>query len=490
MPLLPKSVEVEEGKLAGVPASPGSPIRVFRGVPYAAPPVAGLRWRPPQPGQTWLGVRTADTFGPSAMQADTGAFGPWTKEFIFGNTVSEDCLYLNVWTGAADPRERRPVLVFIHGGGFTGGSGEVLVYDGESLAKKGLVVVTINYRLGVFGFLVHPELTKESEHGASGNYALLDQLAALKWIQKNIAAFGGDPKRVTIAGQSAGASSVHYLLASPQAKGLFHRAIAQSGSRFGRNVPSRASAEPDGITWMKAKGADSLAALRAMPAAALLGGNGPRFNPVADGWFLPTEGTLGFASDVPVLTGFNADEGSSSNTYGKLGASDWQAQARQRYEEKADGLLALYPGTTDSQASESQKTSERDLSVVSLSLWAQSRGRSSRSKSFLYYFARPIPWPQHPEFAAFHTSEVPYVFGNLRFLDRPWEPADHKLADILSSYWANFAAKGDPNGRGLPRWNAYSDKGPNIQRLDSAITTLPLPEKPKWDFFAGLLQRR
>ncbi|MGC4043433.1 MAG: carboxylesterase family protein [Armatimonas sp.] len=487
---LPRSFEVEGGQLSGVPASPGSPIRAFKGIPYAAPPVGPLRWKPPQPVIPWSGVRKAEKPGPSAMQADTGAFGPWTKEFIFSNEVSEDCLYLNIWTGATNPRERRPVLVFIHGGGFTGGSGEVVVYDGEALAKKGLVVVTINYRLGVFGFLVHPELTKESEHGSSGNYALLDQLAALKWVQRNIAVFGGDPKRVTIAGQSAGASSVHYLLASPQAKGVFHRAIAESGSRYGRPVPPRAPAEKDGLTWMKAKGADSLATLRAMPAAALLGGNGPYFNPVADGWFLPTEGALGFASDVPVLTGFNADEGSSSTTYGKLGAAGWSAQARQRYEGKADGLLALYPATTDSQASESQKASERDLSVVSMSLWAQSRARSSRSRSFLYYFAHPIPWPQHPEFAAFHTSEVPYVFNNLRFLDRPWEPADHKLADVMSSYWANFAAKGDPNGKGLPRWNAYSDSSPNIQRLDTAITVLPLPEKPKWDFFTGLLQRR
>lgn len=490
MPPVPKRVTVEEGQLAGVPASPGSPIRVFRGVPYAAPPVGPLRWKPPQPGPFWLGVRQADTFGPSAMQANTGAFGPWTKEFIFGNATSEDCLYLNVWTGASTSRERRPVLVFIHGGGFTGGSGEVLVYDGESLAKKGLVVVTINYRLGVFGFLTHPELAKESEQGTSGNYALLDQLAALKWVQRNIAAFGGDPKRVTIAGQSAGASSVHYLLASPQAKGLFHRAIAQSGSRFGRSVPPRTPAEQDGLTWMKAKGADSLAALRTMPAAALLGGNGPYFNPVADGWFLPTAGPLGFYNDVPVLTGLNADEGSSSPTYGKLGASGWPAQARQRYGDKAETLLTLYPATTDNQASESQKASERDLGVTSMALWAQARARSVRSKSFLYYFARPIPWPQHPEFGTFHTSEVPYAFGNLRFLDRPWEAADYKLAEIMSSYWANFAAHGDPNGKGLPRWQAFSEKAPVVQRLDTAIASLPLPEKPKQEFFARLLQSR
>jgi para-nitrobenzyl esterase len=489
-------VRTESGLLSGVAGSNPS-VRVFKGIPFAAPPVGELRWRPPQPVSSWEGVRKADHFGPSAMQANTGPFGPWTKEFIFGNEVSEDCLYLNVWTAAKTATAKQPVLVYIHGGAFTGGSGEVAVYNGEELARKGLVVVTLNYRLGIFGFFVHPELTRESDHNASGNYGLLDQVAALQWVKKNIAAFGGDPDRVTIAGQSAGAMSVHFLTASPLAKGLFQRAIAESGSGVGRgSMRTREAAEQEGLMFAHEKGADSLASLRALSAAELMApppsGNPVRLGPVVDGWFLPADVNAIFArgqqNDVPTLTGLNADEGSASPNYGKLKADAFQTQARQRYRrERAEEFLKLYPAASDTEAAASEKASERDQGVISMALWAQNRAKTAHTNAYLYYFARAIPWPQHPEFGAFHTGEVPYVFENLKQLDRPWEPADRKLADVVSSYWVNFASQGDPNGRGLPRWPAFDAKNARFMRLDAPCAPMPLPDKPRQELFTEFL---
>ena len=303
------TIKVESGLLEGIATA--SDIRVFKGIPYAAPPVGDLRWRPPQPPAKWNGVRKADKFSDSCMQALRRSGNPWTKEFMVQNDASEDCLCLNVWTGAKVATEKRPVLVWIHGGAFYEGSGEIITYDGEELAKKGVIVVTINYRLGIFGFYTHPELTKESPTHASGNYGLLDCVAALQWVQKNIAVFGGDPSRVTIAGQSAGAAAVHTLTASPLAKGLFQRAIAESGSGIGRRTKELADAEKDGVKWAETKGATSLKELRAKPAADLMGG--ARFAPVVDGWYLPTDTAAIFAqgkqNDVPLLTGWNEDDG-------------------------------------------------------------------------------------------------------------------------------------------------------------------------------------
>ncbi|HEY3285406.1 MAG TPA: carboxylesterase family protein, partial [Armatimonadota bacterium] len=429
-----------------------------------------------------------------AIQADTGAIGPWTKEFIFGNETSEDCLYLNVWTAAKASSERRPVLVFIHGGAFTGGSGEVAVYDGEELAKKGLVVVTINYRLGVLGFLAHPELTKESPHHSSGNYGLLDQLAALKWVQRNIGAFGGDAKRVTIAGQSAGAASVHYLIASPLARGLFHRAIAESGSSpHSGDARPREDAERDGARLAESKGARSLAELRAQPARELVSGGTFRFGPVVDGWFLPAGGPAilaqGKQNDVPTLTGVNADEGSASPTYGRASLEEYQKRVRDRFGEQSEEFLRLYPARSDAEAAQAEKESARHEDLVSQALWAEDRAKTAKTRTFLYYFDRVIPWPRHPEYQAFHTSEVPYVFRNLKMLDRPWEPADWKTADLVSSYWVHFATKGDPNGPGLPEWPAFNPGAPKVMRLDDRPAPIPLPEVGRTDLLRNLLKR-
>jgi para-nitrobenzyl esterase len=442
----PEPLSIEGGLILESESMSTGTVRAYMGIPYAAPPVGRLRWRPPQPVRAWSKVRRANEPGPSAVQADTGEFGPWTKEFIFNGHTSEDCLYLNLWTAAKQADERLPVLVYIHGGAFSSGSGDVWLYNGASLAKKGLVVVTINYRLGALGFMAHPKLTAESPQRSSGNYGFLDQLAALKWVQKNITAFGGDPKRVTIAGQSAGAASVHFLVASPLAKGLFHRAIAQSGSSVGRSFTRPLSvAEQEGAAFGKEKNAPTIAALRALPASAFVT-PGLRFLPVVDNWFLP-EGEPAFCSDVPTLTGLNADESSYLPNYNKQ--------------------------------TPREKDALRHQGIQSMAQWAELRAGATRSKTFLYYFARAIPWPEHPEFGAFHTGEVPYVFSNLHFLARPWKTTDFALAETISSYWANFAATGDPNGEGLPRWPVFTDKTPLLQRLDTAITSIPLPDKPR-----------
>ncbi len=312
-------VKVTGGTVSGVPGRDAS-ITVFKGLPFAAPPVGDQRWRAPKPVVPWAGTKKADRFGSSCIQTIVTERKPWTYEFMAHNEISEDCLYLNVWTGAQSPNERRPVYVYIHGGGNREGSGGIQVYDGEGLAKKGIVVVTINYRLGVFGFFVHPELTKESGVNASGNYALLDIIAALRWIHDNIAAFGGDPAKVTIGGQSAGAGNTHNLVASPLAKGLFRGAIAQSGSSYGPGNARRLSeAEPVGVKFAEAKGAHSLGELRKLPWQTIFEPvPGLTFGATVDGYVLKASPSDTFAAgtqnDVPTLTGGNRHDNNGSAT--------------------------------------------------------------------------------------------------------------------------------------------------------------------------------
>ncbi len=484
-------VRTASGALAGRAVSG---VAVFKGIPYAAPPVGDLRWRPPQPPASWDGVRQADRFSDSCMQALTRSRNPWTKEFMVQNNANEDCLCLNVWTGAKlSAAEKRPVLVWIHGGGFTEGSGEVITYDGEELAKKGLVVVTINYRLGVFGFLAHPELTAESANRSSGNYGLLDAVAALQWVRGNIASFGGDPRNVTVAGQSAGAIAVHTLMASPLAKGLFHRAIAESGLGFLRGRTRLAAAEGEGVKWAQSRGAASIRDLRAKPASELMGG--PRFGPIADGWLLPDEPGSLFAmgklqNDVPIMAGLTADEGSASPTYGKLPPDAFTNQAKQRFGDLAGEFLKLYPSNDPVQSGLSQKQSARDQGLSTVYLWASERAKTGKSKTFTYYFTRAIPWPEHPEFGAFHSADFPYFFNNLKHLDRPWEPADRKLAGAASSYWVNFARTGDPNGRGLPKWPAFEASHQVTMELGEKIGLHTVAGKDKLDFFTRFLTQQ
>ncbi len=476
-------VRVETGLLAGAPGA-GPSVTAFKGVPYAGPPVGDLRWRAPRPAARWTGIRKADQFSANCMQRLRDSLGPWTAEFQPHSTVSEDCLYLNVWT-AAKAGEKRPVAVHFHGGAFTDGSGNVPVYDGENLAKKGLVVVTVNYRVNVFGFFVHPELTQESEHHSAGNYGLLDQLVALAWIQRNIAAFGGDPKRVTIMGQSAGAASVHYLTASPLAKGLFVRAIAQSGAGL-RQGPGKtlAQAEQDGVRFAGSKDAHSIAELRAMPADSILpASGGAGFGPILDGWFLHKSVDEIFAqgeqNDVATLAGWCNDEGSFSANYGKTTAEEFQKQIRREGGAQADALLALYPASTQAEAADSQKAFARERAVLSTYLWAVRRAKTGKTPVYTYLFTHVMPGPEQPRYMAFHSSELPYVFNNLDKSQRPWTPADRKIADAMSDYWVNFIRTGDPNGKSLEKWPAFNETSATTMELGDHMGPRPIatPEK-------------
>ena len=489
-------VRTGSGLLSGVTGADPS-VTVFKGVPFAAPPVGTLRWHAPEPPAAWKGVRKADHFSASCIQNIVNSHKPWTYEFMAHGDISEDCLYLNVWTAADRPDAKRPVLMWIHGGANTEGSGSVPVYDGEGLARKGLVVVTVNYRLGVLGFFAHPELTAESGRHASGNYALLDLVAALQWIHANIAAFGGDPDRVTVAGQSAGASNTHALTASPLARGLFQRAIAESGSGVsgGRGPRSLADAEKDGLRFAEAKGAHSLAELRAMPWKELTAPvpGGFRFGPVVDGYFLPAPVEEIFAqgrqNDVPTLTGCNADEGGAV-PHPAVTLAAFQEQARRRYQDEAGAFFELYPASSDVQAGEAQNESARDQERVSMYLWAVSRARTAKTDAYTYYWNHVLPGPDAEKYGAFHTSEVPYALNSLSRSDRPFTEADRKIAGEVSSYWVNFAATGDPNGKGLPHWPPVKEKPATTMNLGDRMEAIPVASSAaRLRFFERFLTR-
>lgn len=488
----PAPVKVESGLLQG--ASENG-VTVYRGVPFAAPPVGDLRWRAPRPPASWEGVRKADRFSPNPVQEMRESFGPWTAEYQPQGEVSEDCLYLNIWTGAKSENEERPVMVYIPGGAFTGGSGNCPVYNGENLAKKGLVVVTISYRVGVLGFLAHPELTKESKHHSSGNYGLLDQLAALEWVKRNIRMFGGDPAHVTIMGQSAGAASVHYLTGSPLAKGLFIRAIAQSGS-YAQIGPgeSLASAEQIGTRFSKAKGAASLAELRAMPAADLTAPSKEEFHflPIVDGWFLPKSVDEIFASgeqsDVATITGWVADEGSFSDDYGKVPAEEFVKRVRQQVGSQADVILSFYPTSTQAEAAESQKVFARDMAVISMSEWTMKREKTGKTNVYTYLFTHQQPGATRERYQTFHSSELPYVFDNLKQSPRPWTAEDKKIADTVSTYWTNFISTGDPNGKELATWPTFNEALEETMELGDKMGPRPIISREKLEALKKLRQ--
>jgi para-nitrobenzyl esterase len=419
------------------------------------------------------------------MQNKPAAFSMWSEEFLIpAASISEDCLYLNVWTGAKSPRDKRPVLVWIYGGGFVSGGAGVPIYDGEAMAKKGIIFVSINYRVGVFGFFAHPELTKESPNHASGNYGLMDQIAGLKWVQHNIAAFGGDPNNVTIAGQSAGSTSVNCLVATPLAKGLFQKAIAESGASFIRQSPSLATAEAEGQRLMHAMNLASIGDLRAVPAEALQQQQGNLRGPIIDGYVLPDAVFNIFAAGkenkISLLTGWNEDEGL---LFGPIeNAEDFSREIRAKYGVNAGNLLRYYPAQTDSQARVSQMNLWRDIifGVENYTFANVEAGRGA--KVWVYRFRRKPPATgEYLKYGAFHTAEVPYAYNNLQFVNRPWTPVDRTLADLMSSYWANFVRNGNPNGKGLPVWDAYRSGLERVMFLDVQSGTANLPDKAALD---------
>jgi para-nitrobenzyl esterase len=439
-------VKLTSGLVSGVSGKDAA-IAVFKGIPFAAPPIGNLRWRPPQAAASWQGVRKADQFGNSCVQTIKADNKPWTYEFMTHNEVSEDCLNLNVWTGAKAGGEGRPVYVYIYGGANTEGSSAVPAYDGEGLAKKGIVVVTVNYRLGVFGFFAHPELSKDAEYKSSGNYALLDLIAALHWVHDNIAAFGGDPAKVTIGGQSAGGANTQSLIVSPLAKGLFRGAIIESAGGASRPL---AEQEQAGVKFAEVKGAASLADLRRMPWKDLLTSTpgAPRFSTaVLDGYVLPANAADPFEqSAVPILTGINMHEGGAV-PHPDVTPDGFAEQVRRRYQDAADEVLKLYPAAAQN---------ELAWDAARLNLYL--RAKAAKTSVYTYFWDHTLPGPDAAKYGAFHSSEIPYVFSSLATADRPFTAADHQIADRMSSYWANFIATGDPNGKGLPHWASIAEK--------------------------------
>lgn len=465
-------VKTDSGLITGVAtASPG--IVAFKGIPYAAPPTGEFRWRAPRPAAKWDGVRAMDQFQSPCVQPKRAAPGEFAG--------SEDCLYLNVWTPAKAASEKLPVMVWVHGGGFRDGTGSMPLYDGEQFARKGVVLVTLNYRLGVIGFLSHPELSRESGHG-SGNYGLLDSIAALQWVRRNIAAFGGDPAKVTLFGQSAGSMAVNCIQASPLARGLFRAVIGQSGASFYGmlNNGALAEAERKGEKFASAAGAKSLSELRSKPAAELLR-TAFSAGPNTDGYVLPEDPLAifekGTQNRVPVLAGSNSDEGKLF-ARGTTTLQAYLADARKRFGPAADEYLKLYPATTDAQANESrQRAATVERMGYNARVWAELTAKSGH-KSYVYYLTRITPNdPKAPPVTGLvlgspHGEDLGYVFNNLNdpakykasntFRDSLPGEYDLKLAEMVQSYWVNFAKTLDPNGPGLPRWDAFHPKQPGM----------------------------
>jgi carboxylesterase type B len=486
----PHLVRIDTGMVRGV-AGVNSAITVFKGIPFAAPPVGELRWKPPVRPGSWHGVMQADHFGPSCMQpvrATAGRFGE----------ISEDCLYLNVWTPATRAAEKLPVMVWIYGGGFQSGSAANPQFDGEGLAAKGVVRVSLNYRLGILGFLAHPELDKESPHGVSGNYGLLDEVAALQWVARNIAAFGGDPNRVTIFGQSAGGASVHFLSLSPMAKGLFQRAISENGLLFSgdpflqERSPSAYkrldAAESDNLRYLRQAGVESLQQLRAMNSTqinALPPAPFPPafFGPLVDGWLLPQGFAESYAhgaqSDAPFMAGW------TSVYYPglKISVAAYHKWIKARFGAMAGEYLALYPAASDEEAGQAVEQAARDSYRTSLFLWARQRHHNN-SRTYIYYYNHGLPGSDKEKYGAGAGAEIPYVMNSLAKLDRPFVKADYALADMMSAYWANFAANGDPNGKGLPFWPAVDLADiRTLMQLGDDSGRIPVASEARFEFY-------
>jgi len=453
-----QTVATNAGELRG---SAQQGAEAFLGIPYAAPPVGQNRWRAPQPVSPWQGVRDATAFGPVCEQAFAKPWGPYTEEFVAPPPASEDCLTLNVWKPASAAKAL-PVLVYIHGGAFAGGAGSVPVNHGGALAARGAVVITINYRVGAFGFLAHPELTAESSLGSSGNYGLLDQIAALTWVKANVARFGGDPANVTVSGESAGAASVNDLIVSPLAKGLFERAISFSGASMGVEVLPLARSEQLGLALAKKLDAPSLAALRAVPAQALVdatrhvpgdtSGAAPlRYSPNADGKVLPFDPSRAsgpVANAVPLMTGFNAAEMIDPSV---RTPAQFIAAVRARYGATADRLIALYPHATDTEAVVSNTLLARDRYMAGVLMWSQERTHSARQPVFAYLHDHDYPPAKGGQgWGAFHSSHLPYVFGTIGLGDRTFGAADRRIVKQWQDRLLAFMRTGTP-GKAWPQ---------------------------------------
>ncbi len=481
-------VKISNGLLQGVVEASG--IHSFKGIPFAQPPVGDLRWKEPQPPKDWAGVRVADHFGPQAMQA------PIYSDMMFrSDGKSEDCLYLNVWTSAKSPKEKLPVLVYFYGGGFSAGDGSEYRYDGEALAKKGLVTVTINYRLGIFGFFAHPELTKESPHHSSGNYGLMDQHAALVWVQKNIAAFGGDPDKVTIAGESAGSMSVSAQVASPLSKGLFRGAIGESGAVLGNLSPAPlADVEQTGVKFAQKVGATSLDDLRKISADKLMQLAGfTHFSTTVDGYFLPEMPQAIFDAGkqmhVPLLAGWNSAEVEYHSVLGNdsLTVDNYKKALQKLYNDKADVVFKAYPAATDADVAQAATDLASDRFIV-FATWkfTDVQNRTSGKPVYRYLFSKKRPPMVNGQgngksMGASHASEIEYALGNLSTNKvYAWTPDDYKVSETMQTYFANFIETGNPNGGGLPQWDKLDNANPKTMVIDVNSQLTPVTNTARY----------
>ena len=471
----PAPVLTEYGLVQGVTEKD---LAVYRGIPFAAPPIGDLRWRAPQPAAKWEGVRPADKFGPDPYQGDGK-----------GN-VSEDCLYVNVWTPAKSAGERVPVLVWIYGGGFSFGSTSTPVHNGEHLARKGVVLVSMNYRVGPLGFLAHPGLTAESPRHTSGNYGLQDQIAGLQWVKKNIAAFGGDPDRVTIFGESAGGISVSMLCASPEAKGLFRGAISESGGSFGPTRPTTypgenmrrlADAEQSGVAFAQKAGVNTIAELRQVAPDKLPAGWGSGTAwPIVDGWVVPGDQhklyEAGRYNDVALLVGYNSDEGLSFSR--EKTAAEYIAGVQKRYGRFAGDLIKAYPAGADSVPKTARDLARDAAFGWQTWSWASLQLKTGKAKVFYYYFDqhpdRPAGSPQ-ADHGTPHGVDVPYVFQTLDRNDAKLTPGDWAVSDLVSTYWTNFAKHGNPNGPGVPPWPEFTPGDRRVMYFHNTAAPGPVP---------------
>ena len=464
-------------------------IAVFKGIPYAQPPIGELRWKAPQPVQDWDGIRDGSVFGNASIQPVLQIPGVKAVE----EPVSEDCLYLNVWAPADAIIEGRklPVLVIIHGGGFQAFSGAYDILQGEELARQGIVVVTINYRLGVMGFLAHPLLSQEDSHGVSGNYGILDQIEAMKWVRKNIAAFGGDPDKVTVSGESAGAFSVSILCMSPLAKGLFRAATAQSGGFFDKKgaiyeLYSLRQAEAVFAERIAGKSAEEL---RAMSAEELMERTAPiamaYLKPVVDGYVFPAEAKELFRAgkfcDVPLLLGSNCDDGAQFCSRSGEKAELLHVGKQLAGEDNLKRLQAIYPCDTKEQTVRSQIQLTSDMSFGhNMYVWAKLQEKYGSADVFLYDYCYVPPLSL---LGAYHSSELPYFFHNLRCREKPYTEADYAFEALCTSYLVQFVKNGDPNGSGLPVWRPFAEDDTQIMRLDSHAGMIANPTKRAMDFW-------
>jgi len=482
-------VKLRDGKLLGT-YSETSKVYAFKGIPYAAAPIGGLRWRPPEQEDPWRGVRDAREFGPRCMQ------GKIFDDMIFRDPgPSEDCLSVNVWTPTVTETAALPVMVWIHGGGFAAGGSSEPRQDGENLAKRGVVVVSLNYRLGVFGFFTHPGLEKESSHHAAGNYGLLDMVAALQWVQDNIVMFGGDSTKVTIFGESAGSWAVSELMASPLAKGLFARAIGESGAAFSdTSLPmmSLEASENANEKFARSLHMQTIGAMRAMTAEQLLEDSikpdPERFVPVIDGYFLPDAVpdiyAAGKQAHVPLLAGWNHDEGGTAAA-SKATVESFTADVQKTFGDRAAAVLKVYPATDLEQAKSSAAALACDEFIAFATWkWIEAQAATGDAPVYRYWFTHVLPPPANVQ-GAYHSADIEFVFDNLANKDLPWRDSDKQLAGLMADYWTNFAKTGNPNSAGLPVWPVFKPADDEIMKLDIPAAAMKAEHRDRYEVLLG-----